>query len=202
MVHRVDFETSDDDARYVRFVKASRLMKGKIAITMGTYLTFGAEKDADQETVENVRHDDSASPVKLSSLNKLIAQVRAHLDNAQWSFDGPREELSKQKDGKRTSIDRPGLTFSDKETFPYVLITEFIGVLFDPKRGRVLNVNKYDDKLVEDGRNLPEQPPVDPSKKDDTNNNNKGAKTDEDVQGRGRSMSQLPDHQRRRVNSK
>jgi hypothetical protein len=140
MQHTLEFATDNANARYIRFVKSSRLMSGKISVTVPGYITYGAGK----------------AVTGSSSILELAARTRAAMAQAVWSLDGPGTEfVVPTVAGKRTNVDTPGLWTSRKENFPYVLVTQFIGVLFDPTREKVLNVTKYNDELVEDGENFP-----------------------------------------------
>jgi hypothetical protein len=139
--HLVSFDLGDHDPeslRYIRFVKAARVGRGRSAKTLklsGTvpgYVSF-----ADAPPVDMPEATDDAS--YLAQLTRL---VNNQFEAAMWSFDGPARVPP-----TLNIKDTPGLA-SDFLQYPIVQRYEFIGVLFDVNAKQILNVIHYSDSLA------------------------------------------------------
>ena len=73
--------------------------------------------------------------------------VDAAFAQAQWSFDGPRQEWIDADASILRNRDTPGLAATMDSHFPLIIHTEFIGVLFNQNTGQILNVTPYTDRM-------------------------------------------------------
>lgn len=150
MNHNLEFDTDRKDVRYIRFVKATTCTGRELSCTVPGFVTYGQKEVLPRLLINGAKQGDPQARSKLVELVK-----EAHKTKAQWSYDGPHQEF-KPNEKNLVNIDTPGAGWTRKENFPYIIITDFIGVLFDPAELTILNVTSYDDMLVEYGDNYPE----------------------------------------------
>ena len=138
-VPNVSQETQNsNDIGYIRFVRASKLRGAKdLSHTVPGYVTFQKIKAPSMLLFYRNQSD----------FEKEVKKV--HAAKAQWAFDGPRSGIKPVQNEVDTlgNIDTPGEMQTRKEHFPYVLITDFISVIFNKTTSEVINVVEYNDML-------------------------------------------------------
>jgi hypothetical protein len=127
-----------EDIGYIRFVRASKLRgKADLSHTVPGYVTF-----------KKIR----TPPEILFASEKSVfeSEVRkVHNNNAQWAFDGPRSGIKPVNSEVDTiaNVDTPGEAQTLESHFPYILITDFISVVFNKATSEIIDVIEYDDML-------------------------------------------------------
>lgn len=141
MKHIAEFgQISDSDAEnvgYIRFVRATKLRGTEISATVPGYVNFGGKERAKPgwQFIDQRRRE--------AEMKKI------HKTKPKWAFDGPASGLRKKElvEGYYQNLDTPGEIQTRPEHFPYILITDFIGVLFNKMTMELLNVVEYSDML-------------------------------------------------------
>lgn len=124
-------ERQNQRVEYVRFVKATKLLGDVVSCTIPGYVCYSQPQRVEGDTDARV-----------------AAARQAHAAQAAWSYDGPGAGISVRGKDMLTIIDEPGELGSRGEHFPYVLIMEFVGVVFDPMTLKVLRKVEYKDEIV------------------------------------------------------
>lgn len=141
MKHRAEFgqisESDAEDVGYIRFVRATKLRGREISATVPGYVNFGGKEQAKPSWQF---YDQSRREAELKKIHKT---------KPKWAFDGPASGLRKKElaEGYYENLDTPGEIQTRPEHFPYILITDFVGVLFNKATMEVLNVVEYSDML-------------------------------------------------------